>query len=86
LLKALRDLGFDDECGGWLGPKSQEAGGEALWPSSELSIVGAVEAVAALPRLLRSGGEIIKAALAENLARSCLIDSPDFHIPLLKRL
>jgi lipid-A-disaccharide synthase len=86
LLKALRDLGFDDRVWGMLGPKSQEAGGEALWPSSELSIVGAVEAVAALPRLLRLRGEIIKAALAEKPRAVVVIDSPDFHIPLLKRL
>jgi len=86
LIKALRALGLSDRVWGMLGPKAQEAGGEALWPSSELSIIGAVEAVAALPRLLRLKSAIVEELLTERPRAVVVIDSPDFHIPLLKRL
>ncbi len=91
LLAAACIRGFAEEgCGGpfWgmLGPESRRAGGVACADYGALHLLGISEAIRAVPRLLRLRDTLVEAILRERPAAVVLVDSPDFHLPLAKRL
>lgn len=86
LIEALRERFPNAVFEGIAGPQMTEAGCEALYASEELSVMGLVEVLEHLPRLL---------AVRRGLQRrwreqppDCFvgIDSPDFNLPLERRL
>lgn len=86
LLRTLRVLGCDEPAWGMLGEKGAAEGGEAFFSSGELGIFGIRDAVAALPRLLRLRSTIVDAIEARKPSCVVVIDSPDFHLPLIASL
>ncbi|HET8733138.1 MAG TPA: lipid-A-disaccharide synthase [Anaeromyxobacteraceae bacterium] len=68
------------------GPRLREAGLEALYPAEELNVMGLVEVLPKIPRIL---GVLrgLKEAAAERRPRvALLVDSPDFNLRLAKHL
>ncbi|HOC82078.1 MAG: lipid-A-disaccharide synthase [Synergistales bacterium] len=86
LIEALRSAGFQGVIWGMLGPMGASAGGEAAWDSGALSLMGVSEVLGAVPRLARLKREICDVVLKHSPAGVVVIDSPDFHLPLLKAL
>jgi lipid-A-disaccharide synthase len=74
------------EIWGMLGPRGVEAGGEAVWSYEELKLMGFTEVLPAIPRILRLRGRIVEEILRRNPAAAVVVDSPDFHISLAKKL
>lgn len=86
LIRAIKRHGSSCDVWGMLGDEGKAAGGEALWSSGMLSLMGISEVLGAIPRLVRLKEEITAEVLRRNPAGVVVIDSPDFHIPLLKTL
>ena len=86
LIEALRAAGFQGGLWGMLGPMGVSAGGEAAWDNGALSLMGFSEVLGAVPRLARLKSEICAEVLKRSPAGVVVIDSPDFHLPLLKAL
>ena len=68
------------------GPRLGNAGVERLVPSEALSVVGIFEAIAKLPGLWRALSALEEGARRRRPAAAVLIDFPDFHSLLAKRL
>jgi lipid-A-disaccharide synthase len=68
------------------GPGLAETGLERLHPMDALSMVGLVEVVARLPRLLSILKSVTRAADSRRPAAAVLIDAPDFNLRLARRL
>ena len=62
------------------------AGFEAWRRSEELSVVGLVEVLAHLPRLLRLNDALARRAIAAKPDVAVLVDAPDFHVRLARKL
>lgn len=84
LLKARPSL--DGEIWGMMGPLGENAGGEAIWSYEELKIMGFVEALPAVPRIMRLRRAMVREILRRSPDVVIVIDSPDFHIFLAKNL
>ncbi|MBQ7543821.1 MAG: lipid-A-disaccharide synthase [Synergistaceae bacterium] len=82
LLKADGDISV----WGMLGPMGESAGGRAVWSYEELKLMGIVEVIPALPRILRLKNSITREVLRVNPDAAVLIDSPDFHLVLAHSL
>ena len=68
------------------GPELRAAGLEAWYDSDELSVVGLVEVVAHLPRLLRLADSLGRRATDARPDVAVLIDAPDFHLRVARTL
>lgn len=86
LTGALRSAGFGGDIWGVLGPLGRAAGGNALWNSDSLSLMGVSEVIEAIPRLIRLKNDIADEIVRRAPSGVVVIDSPDFNIPLLRRL
>ncbi|HVS16724.1 MAG TPA: lipid-A-disaccharide synthase [Thermoanaerobaculia bacterium] len=86
LLHELRALRPDVRCFGMGGDLMVAEGLERLADSREISVIGLAEALRVVPRARRILGELTRAARARLPAVAVLIDSPDFNLPLAKRL
>ena len=71
---------------GMLGPEGVKAGGVARWSYDELKLMGLLEIVPAIPRILRLKRDIAREILRVNPESVVLVDSPDFHLMLAKSL
>jgi lipid-A-disaccharide synthase len=71
---------------GMLGPRGEAAGGEAVWSHEELMLMGIAEVIPAIPRILRLRARIAREILRRGPSAVVVIDSPDFHLPLVKKL
>ena len=71
---------------GVLGPRGVAAGGEALWSYEELKLMGFVEVIPAVPRILKLRSEMVRTVLDWNPDVVVVVDSPDFHFSLVKKL
>lgn len=69
-----------------VGPKAQATGAEPFRSAHELSLFGLTEVLHALPRLLKLRKDLTEEILRRRPRAVVLIDSPDFHLPLLGRL
>jgi lipid-A-disaccharide synthase len=71
---------------GCAGPRMRAAGVRAVVDAADLAVVGLVEVVRHIPRIYGEFRKIAKAAERERPEVAILTDSPDFHLPLARRL
>ena len=71
---------------GIAGPKMQAAGAVSLFPMEALSVRGYVEALSALPRILRIRKKLIHHCLNDKPDLFIGIDAPDFNLGVETRL
>ncbi len=86
LLEALQKSGYDGPVVGMLGPATASLGAEEKWSFRELHIMGFTQVFQALPRLWKLLGEMASYIIRTAPSATVLIDSPDFHLPLARRL
>ncbi len=86
LIHALRSRGFDGEIWGMMGSQGVLAGGWAQWDSGSLSLMGISEVLGAIPRLWALKERIADEVIGRSPRGVVVIDSPDFHIPLVRTL
>jgi len=86
LLRALRARRPDLQAFGMGGERLVDAGLEAVARPETLSVVGITEAVEKLPGIRRALGALVAAARARRPEGAVLIDFPDFHNLLARRL
>jgi len=84
LITELRDK--SSQIWGMMGPKSVLAGGEATWSYEELKLMGFTEVIPAIPRLFKLRNNIAREIMARNPDVVVVVDSPDFHFSLVKKL
>ncbi len=82
LIQALRARHPDAEFAGIGGDAMRRAGCQTWFDSSELSLMGLVEVLRHLPRLLRLRGELRRRALDWRPDMAIGIDAPDFNLPV----
>lgn len=68
------------------GTHMEEQGLVSLFPMSDLTVMGAIEVLPRLPRILRRISETTTAAIRLRPAAMVTIDSPDFNFRVAKRL
>ena len=71
---------------GMLGPNGEKSGGQVLWSYEELKLMGILEIIPAIPKILKLKRDITKEILKSNPDAVVLIDSPDFHLMLAESL
>jgi lipid-A-disaccharide synthase len=71
---------------GIAGPAMRAAGCDAWYRTEALSVMGLAEVLRHLPRLLKLRREFAERLLADPPDVFCGIDSPDFNLPLARRL
>ena len=86
LIGALRARAPDLEIGGVGGPRMMEEGLVPLFPMDELSLIGFVEIVPHLPRLIRRMREVVADIERRRPAMVVTVDSPGFSLRLQRRL
>ncbi|HXY97626.1 MAG TPA: lipid-A-disaccharide synthase [Steroidobacteraceae bacterium] len=86
LIAALRERVPVLECFGVAGPKMAAAGCEAWAGAESLGVMGLVEVLRDLPRLLRLRGELAARFTAARPDVFIGIDSPEFNLALAARL
>lgn len=74
------------ELAGIAGPRMRAAGVDAWWPSSDLAVMGIVEVLRHLPRLLRLRRALIDRVIAWQPDIYVGIDAPDFNLGVERRL
>ena len=86
LIGALRETCGQSEIWGMMGPKGVCAGGTATWSYEELKLMGFAEVIPAIPRILRLRNSIVREIMARSPNVVVVVDSPDFHFSLVKKL
>jgi lipid-A-disaccharide synthase len=86
LITALRARVPDVKCFGVAGPKMIAAGCEAWASADELAVMGLLEVLHHLPRLLRLRAALVQRFLSAPPDVFVGIDSPEFNLGLAKRL
>jgi lipid-A-disaccharide synthase len=86
LITALRELFPDARFAGIGGPRMAAAGMQIWHPAEKLSVMGLVEVLAHLPRLLAIRRDAYKRTLRNPPAVFIGIDAPDFNLGLERRL
>lgn len=86
LIESLKQAGVQADFYGIAGPKMQAAGATSLFPMEALSVRGYVEALSALPRILRIRKKLLRHCLDDKPDLCIGIDAPDFNLGLETRL
>ncbi|PNS09542.1 lipid-A-disaccharide synthase [Solilutibacter silvestris] len=86
LVRALRERFPDAQFAGITGPKMRAAGVETWWDASQLSVMGLVEVLRHLPRLLRLRRDFRRRVLDWKPDVFIGIDAPDFNLGVEKWL
>lgn len=86
LIDALKQTGVQADFYGIAGPKMQAAGAVSLFPMEALSVRGYIEALSALPRILRIRKKLIHHCLNDKPDLFIGIDAPDFNLGVERRL
>src|SRR5690606_35026401 len=86
LIEALRERLPKAAFVGLAGPRMRAAGCEALGSSEELAVMGLVEPLRHLPRLLALRARLQRELLARRIDLFVGIDSPPFNLGLARRL
>lgn len=85
-MKRLRAVRPDVEWIGVGGPCMAEQGLRSLYPFSDLSVMGLVEVIPALPRLLRIRSHLVRYFIQTQPDAVVGFDAPDFNLGLEARL
>jgi lipid-A-disaccharide synthase len=86
LIEALRARFPDAAFAGIGGPRMRQAGLDAWWDCGELAVMGLIEVLKHLPRLLRLRRALVRRLLAWQPDVFIGIDAPDFNLSVEKRL
>jgi lipid-A-disaccharide synthase len=86
LIRGIREQVPEVQFEGVAGPQMQAAGCHSLLPMEALSVMGLVEVVRHLPRLLRIRRDLARHFLAHPPHVFIGIDAPDFNLGLERRL
>ncbi len=86
LITALRARVPELSCFGVAGPRMIAAGCTAWAGADELAVMGLAEVLTSLPRLLRLRAQLARRFRAERPDVFIGIDSPEFNLPLARRL
>lgn len=86
VVEALRARCAGAEFFGCAGPRMQTAGVRPIVDSRSISVVGLVEVLAHIPRIWREFRKLTRAIATERPDVAVLVDSPDFHLRLARRL
>lgn len=86
LMRALKAAKPGIRFAGLGGDAMQKEGLQSLFPMSELSLMGFLEVVPSIPRLLRRISEVVADIEAQQPAAIVTIDSPGFNFKLAKSL
>ena len=86
LTRALQALDPDIVVSGMGGPQFAAAGGQLIEDYRGLAVTGLTEAIAKVPRSLATIGRLVQSARATRPDVLVVIDSPDFNLPLARRI
>lgn len=86
VVEELRKLAPGTEFFGCTGPKMRAAGVETIVDSASLAVVGLLEVVPHIPRILGEIRKLLAAAADRKPALAILTDSPDFHLRVARKL
>jgi lipid-A-disaccharide synthase len=86
LWRALRAARPELRAFGLGGSRLAEAGVEILVPQRDVAVGGFIEVLGAVPRVLAAWRTLERAARARRPALAVLVDAPDLHLPLARRL
>ena len=86
VLAQLRALGIDLELHGIGGSAMESYGLKSLSRIERLSVMGLIEPIARLPELLKIRRALVSQQLKQSPDIFLGIDSPDFNIPIERRL
>ncbi len=84
LAKALKKRGCQDILWGMGGSLAE--GVSRFWSNEALHIMGFGKIASSLPKLLRLREQLAQSVLAKKPRAVVVVDSPDFHIPLIMRI
>ena len=86
LARALRARRPGLELFGAGGAALRDAGVDVVVDQRELAVAGLVEVLEIVPAALRAARRLCGEARARGATLALLVDSPDFHLPLARRL
>lgn len=86
LCTILRSLRYGGRICGLCGQESAASGAEALWRNERLHLLGIAEVIGSIADILKLLGEMKRFVLNEAPRALIFVDSPDFHLPLIRRL
>lgn len=86
VVQALRTLQPDAEFFGCAGPRMQAVGVRPIIDMHSIAVVGLVEVVRHIPRILGQFRKLVRAIPKERPEIAVLTDAPDFNLRLAKRL
>lgn len=86
VVQALRVRQPDAEFFGCAGPRMQAAGVRPIIEMRSIAVIGLVEVVRHIPRILAQFRTLVRAIPKEKPEIAILTDAPDFHLRLAKRL
>ena len=86
LLRSLKKINANITFVGVGGASMQKQGLKSAFPMSDLSVMGIVEVVPQLPKILKHFDTLLTMAQAEKIDALITIDSPDFSFRLAKKI
>lgn len=87
LMQALKDSSGDDVSFAGIGGQHMTGQGlQSLFPMTELSIMGVVEVLRHLPRMIKRINQTVEAILQQNPQVLVTIDAPDFGLRVARKI
>ena len=86
LVEVLKSRHPDAEFFGCAGPRMQAAGVLPIVDQRSIAVVGIVEVIPHIPRILGELNKLVRACAAQPPDAAILTDAPSFHLPLARKL